>query len=452
MKDNIDNSLYEVFHDREYPSDKVRENIRSKIAEMEADKKSSHKVKINYARKIVTAGVALIFMLSIMIATNVGGVRASIQKLFAIVPGVGVVEVDESNNIYYMKGDSQTKGNDNYEVKLNYIYASKDSVRITWEYVLKNYSYTPLTSDKKIKDSIFPEVKIMVGDKTYKYGSSMSGSTNTYTTWLDVKGVTWNSTDVYQIVFQDLSFDFSLQNYETYKQTEDIGPTQMLNDISITAIPEWVENSVSIALYNLNVSNFDSIFSYKNRSSECTPYLTVGDATIKHYKTEENKGEAKMVFDLSGIELTEEMKTTAVLHIPSIQVRKKENQKINISIAKDGSYHASKESVQFADSTMHIINVEKATKVGPYDDFKDCLKLTLKFDYNMKNLELENMSNLVLSGGEKVNRAWSCKYDENTGYYSLYIQDYAETTKIKSITFLELIYCINDEYQINLGK
>ena len=101
---------------------------------------------------------------------------------------------------------------------------------------------------------------------------------------------------------------------------------------------------------------------------------------------------------------------------------------------------------------MHIINVEKATKVGPYDDFKNCLKLTLKFDYNMKNLELENMSNLVLSGGEKVNRAWSCKYDENTGYYSLYIQDYAETTKIKSITFLELIYCINDEYQINLGK
>jgi len=108
--------------------------------------------------------------------------------------------------------------------------------------------------------------------------------------------------------------------------------------------------------------------------------------------------------------------------------------------------------VQFADSTMHIIKVEKASKVEQYKNFQNCLKLTLKFDYNMENLELENFSKLVLSDGKVQSLGWSCEYDENTGYYILYIQDYAGASKIKSITFGELSYYINDEYQINLGR
>ena len=481
MKSNIDDGLYETFGDREYPSDKVRENIHIKLTEMEENtiqesqiiesqiiekklgkniifnlNKRFHKTNFNFVRKIAIAGVALMLILTITIATNVGGVKASIQKIFAFIPGVGVVKVDDIGSLYYMKGDSQTKGNENYEVKLNYIYASKESVRITWELISKNPSDSQSdvkTSFKtKLEDNEYPDMKLVIGDKIYESWSSVSGG-NKCETWIDVKDVTWNLTDVYQIVVQDIKFDFSLQDYEVYEQTEDIGPTQRLNDISMTAIPKWEENSVVIALYDLNYSKFDSIGVYNKYSlSQYTPYLTIGDATINREKIDLDRGEEKMVFDLSGIELTEDLKATAVIHIPRIEVEKKENQKIGISIAKDGSYHASKESVQFSDSTMHIIKVEKASKVEQYKNFQNCLKLTLKFDYNMENLELENFSKLVLSDGKVQSLGWSCEYDENTGYYSLYIQDYAETSKIKSITFGELTYYINDEYQIDLKK
>ncbi|SEW35659.1 hypothetical protein [[Clostridium] fimetarium] len=449
MKSNIEDGLYEAFDDREYSSDKLRENIRIKLTEMEKktiqeseiiknqiieneivknklgkniivkSNKRFHMTNFNFVRKVAIAGVALMFILTITIATNVGGVKASIQKIFAFIPGVGVVKVDDIGSLYYMKGDSQTKGNENYEVKLNYIY---------------------------------PDMKLVIGDKIYESWSSVSGG-NKCETWIDVKDVTWNLTDVYQIVVQDIKFDFSLQDYEVYEQAEGIGPTQRLNDISMTAIPKWEENSVVIALYDLNYSKFDSIGGYNKYSlSQYTPYLTIGDATINREKIDLDRGEEKMVFDLSGIELTEDLKANAVIHIPRIGVGKKENQKIGISIAKDGTYHASKESVQFSDSTMHIIKVEKASKVEKYKDFENCLKFTLKFDYNMENLELENFSKLLLSDGKVKNLGWSCEYDENTGYYSLYIQDYAETSKIKSITFGELNYYINDEYQIDLGR
>jgi len=474
MKSNIEDGLYEAFDVREYPSDKVRENIHMKLTKMgentiqesESEIESEiNKTKIidtrflkrnfHLARKVAIAGLALILILAITIATNVGGVKASMQKIFAFIPGVGVVKVDDSGILYYMKGDTQTKGNDNYEVKLDYIYASKDSVRITWELISKSTSESPPDVKPSLESRLggdkFPDVKLVIKDKIYQSSSTFEG--NTCETWIYVKDVTWNMTDVYQIVFQDISFDFSLQNYEIYKQTEDIGPTQMLNDISMTAIPEWEENSIVIALYNLNYSKFDSIGGYnKYLLSQYTPYLTIGGATIQREKIDLDRGEGKMVFDLSGIELTQELKATAVIHIPRIEVEKKENEKIGISIAKDGSYHASKESVQFADSTMHIIKVEKASKVEQYKNFQNCLKLTLKFDYNMENLELENFSKLVLSDGKVQSLGWSCEYDENTGYYSLYIQDYAETSKIKSITFGELTYYINDEYQIDLKK
>ena len=476
MKNNIDNNLYKTFHNREYPSDKVNKTIQIKLTEMEEkkikeseiienkliknklveDKKSYHKVKANFIRKIALVGFALTLISIITISTNVGGVNASIRKLFAFIPGVGIVKNDDSGILYYMKGDAQTKDNSNYEVKLNYIYASKDSVRITWEFILKSTSDLPIDEKPSLKAKLgtdeYPYVKLVIGDKIYERGSSLFSGVTTCETWITVKDATWNLTDVYQIIFGDISFEFSLQNYEIYKQTEDIGPTQRLNDISITAIPEWKENSVLISLYDLNFSEFDSIDGYKNPLSKDPPYLTIGDTIIKREKINLDRGVGIMVYNLSGIELTEEMKTTAVIHIPRIKVKKKEDQKIGISIAKDGSYHASTKSVQFSNSTMNIISVEKATKVEQYKDFENCLKLTLKFDYNMENLELENFSNLVLSDGKVKKLAWSCEYDENTGYYILYIQDYAGASKIKSITFGELSYYINDEYQINLGR
>lgn len=95
---------------------------------------------------------------------------------------------------------------------------------------------------------------------------------------------------------------------------------------------------------------------------------------------------------------------------------------------------------------MHIIGVEEATR----NNIGNSLKFTLKFDYSMGNLALDQFGKVILNN--QSSNGWSLDYDDDTGYYYLYVASNEALNKIKSITFGELVYKINDEYQIDLGR
>ena len=47
-----------------------------------------------------------------------------------------------------------------------------------------------------------------------------------------------------------------------YDSVDEIGPTAMHNNISVTAMPTWSENKLTIKLYSLNYSEFLQVYGY----------------------------------------------------------------------------------------------------------------------------------------------------------------------------------------------
>lgn len=432
MKDNIDNELYEAFKEREYPSDKIKKNLHIRLNKIEDNKKTVVKIKSGYSR-IVAITAAVVIIICIYIG-NVGGVQAAIHKLFTFIPEVGIVEENNNEILYYMAGGPQSIENEYTEVKINNVYITEGEVYVSWQ-VHSKKSYTQ-----------YGNMKIVIGDKVYEqsWGDFGAGKEAFGTAGFSISDVSWSLKEIYQIEFQGSKIEFSLQNYETYKNVEDIGPTQLLNDISITAIPEWTEDSVIITIYNLNFSTFDLVEGYEDLLSESAPYLTIGDILIE---SEEISGYGNKVnFDLSEIGLTEEMKDAAVLHIPTIRVQSHDNKSIKVSLSKDTSKNIFPESVKFSDCTMYIIGLNEEV----HKDIGKCLKFTFKFDYDREYLMLDYFKNPLINNEYVGGYSWD--YDKETGYYYLYLASDIDNNKINTITFSELVYKINDEYQIVLAK
>lgn len=486
MNSSFDKELYRLFILDESPGEKVMSDIAKRLDQLDKlnreqgiqpddayVKKQLRQTKSNRNILTVITAAALIIM---VIVANSGSVMAAMNKLLAFIPGVGIVEEEKNDILYYMKGKAQSLENEDIKATLSNVYITEQGAWLSLQIDLKGVTEEELfdnsLKEKNEKAAIdilkakgyekyfeykeieigymtSPKISLIIGGKEYiQESGSMGGSFTSYhcSSYYKVELTDWDLSEDYQVKFGDLIFQFQLQDYETYSSAQEIGPTQMHNDISITAIPNWTEDRLKVEFYNMNFSDFDQVYSYQEYSADRNanrPYVRIGDDVV--YSEDVNGDGTSVEFDLSGITVTEEMKKQATLHVPIITVLEHENKKIKLSISKNGERIKFPETVEYKHCKMHILDVKKGNE--DYLGDEEHLVLSLKFEFPKDNMEFAYFNGMFVNG-DGAGGSW--EYDKETGIYTICVTGDMPVHKIKTISFNSQVYLIRDEYEFSL--
>ena len=263
------------------------------------------------------AMAAAAFVIAAAAVNSSPSAQAAIKKLFSFIPGMTIEEQKDneapySGILYSMDGEPVTKTDGKVTVTVENAYVSDYNVdivyTITLDFIDEDSLKYGMTADdyQKILDdngvSSFMEIadskssfgpflsvvhKITAAGKTYDNlasygGGSISKMTNTarleyIPDIIEEYGVDLPLT----LEIGDLSFDIKLKPIEFYNSPEEIGPTAMHNNISVTAVPRWDGEILNIKFYTLNYSEFTQTYGfiqYRNDENEgkILPYLEIG--------------------------------------------------------------------------------------------------------------------------------------------------------------------------------
>ena len=156
--------------------------------------------------------------------------------------------------------------------------ATSDTVTVFLDVVYKEFEKPgEKTSKQEILDKLEhashkPGLYLCDGNERVQVDNSVIGGGGadyyqeliTGTFYLDKGRVTDGS--VFELSYDDigLSIDLNFIAYDSFSQLEDIGPTDVHNDISITAISSYEDGSLLVELYPINKSKY-KIESFVNR-------------------------------------------------------------------------------------------------------------------------------------------------------------------------------------------
>ena len=290
------------------------------------------------------AAVAAVLVIATAAVITSPSAQAAIKKIFSFIPGMTIEEQTDNEEsysgiLYSMDGDPVTKSDGNITVTLENAYVSDCNIDVVYTITLdfideNNIDYKMTAEDfQKILDdngvSSFIKVtddngfgpffevvhKITVDGKTYDNLQSYGGgsmSKRTMTARLEHISDIINEYGVnLPIVLEigNLSFDIKLKPIEFYDSVEQIGPTAMHNNISVTAIPRWDGEVLNVKFYTLNYSEFTQTYGfiqYKDVGDKVLPYLEIGG---KNIPAEYDGGDGtEFYFDLSSYGFTDDEK------------------------------------------------------------------------------------------------------------------------------------------------
>ncbi len=443
----------------------------------------------NIRRSSVRAVLALAAAaLLIFTALQMGPVRAAVEKLFAFIPGVGMVEEEKNSVMLYLDGRSLTNENEYISLCLDNAYVTDDGVQINYKLsllgvpmdeadsllakekneaaytdFLKKYNLTDYITIKKNENviSIKPNVKLNVnGTAVEETSGAVAGGS------VDMSGFNFYKLDTtaidpsteLSIQCGDLEISFHVKDYETYSSIDEVGSTQCLNNVVITAVPRWSDKKLKVDIYTNNGSIFDGISGYGyylyNRETEscdekAQPYVIIDDLFLPLAPMSGFDG-TTLEFDLTGVEITEEMKKKAVLHIPSVSLYNYEERSVPVSIKKDKMLNEINKELQFEGGTLTVVSAER---VADYVDGKqigldesNTLKLTLKFKPNESGVSLDSFGGIYYNS----DNGFSWETDRQNNQIYVYINYDKPYYKIKTLKFVNPVYIYYDEYELTL--
>jgi hypothetical protein len=338
-------------------------------------------------------------------------------------------------------------------------------VEAAYDDFLKKYNLSDYINIKKNAEfaSIKPNIKLYVnGAATEETSETVAGGSTDlhgfYFYKLDTASID-PSTEL-SIQCGEIKIDFHVKDYETYSSADEIGATQCHNNVVITAVPRWGDKKLKVDMYANNGSIFDGITDYgyylydkETESYDKTkmPYVTIDDLFLPLAPMSGYNG-STLEFDLSGIEVTEEMKKKAVLHIPSVSLYNNEERSVGVSIDKDKVVNEINKELQFEGGTLTVVSAEHVadyyTDKNEHSlDESNVLKLTLKFEPNESGASLDSFRTIYYNSDNGF--SWETDREKNEMYvYINYKEPYYEIKKLK---FANPVYIYYDEYELKLG-
>ncbi len=397
-----------------------------------------------------TAAVAGI-LLFLFVWTNNERIVSAFQNIFSLIPGVGIVE--NRPDIRYRLKEEVTVENDRGTLQIKSVVATNDTMSISFEFTRKNYTEEQLIADKnaeweelkKGNNPVKPAIYLAVDGTKYEmsFGSSGSGLSEFYNFTFVTKDMKIEPTQRFTLLYEEyqMSADFELISLEEYTSLDDIGSSDIHNNIILTATASKKEGDLSVHVYPVNYSSyslisFDQEYDLNYFGKKITLMTEKGN---KGYTLPGSYGSgmnAAYTFDVKdGSE-------DYTLSIPYVVVESDEESKVTLPIPKVGEVIELNKEIKFENGSVIIRSVEKVLQGNEYGD----LKITLDYVNNQSDQQLVNVKLT-----NKKSEGWSEEYDEEnrlkTIYYMLNKSDHS---KLK-LYVTKPRYALMEEYQLKLN-
>lgn len=409
-------------------------------------------------QRLVVFSSALVLVVLSVFLIGPKKVGNAINRLFRLIPGVGIV--DETSPIEYVLVKQETTENEKYKITLNHAVATKDSVTVMFSIDRKNIEEEQFTKEKE------EEWKNLVAGGTLKKSSVILYSDDT--TYDDYSGYTGSGTTsdistftfpvkenqvgpdhLYRLEFADLplSLSFSLKKYESFESLTDIGATDVHNNISITAVPSFLEgNRLQVDLYSINQSFYRLVSFVKTtepyQQKDLTLQTDSGQKTYRQPDGYSGRNE-KFLFDI------EETDQSFTLSIPYLVVSSDEQEEIKLPIPKLGEVKDVNKTITFDGCTIHIKSVEKVF----YDDGNAQLKINVTYEEKDSNLKMiYPLLDAVGAFGGKKSSSWSTIADENGQYKTFFFSISEKDGSSIKLRFSKPQYFLLSEYELSFQR
>lgn len=408
--------------------------------------------------------------------------QAAIKKIFSFIPGMSISEQNDTTRapsgiLYSMAGEPVTQSDGNVTVTLENAYVSDFNVDIVYKITLDfikdddiKYNATADDLQKLLDDNgvssfikvddhegsfgpffkIVPDVSVAgkAGEALDYYGG---GSRTEMTNTVRVSGL-METIEEYgvdlpiSLTIGGLSFDIKLKPIEFYDSIEEIGPSAMRNDISLTAVPRWDEDTLYIKMYSLNYSEFAQVYGYiqygaKENGDDILPYLVIGGQEIS---ADYDGGDGtEFYFDLATYGFTDEEKAAAELHVPVVEVLDNEDIVLNFKVNKDGKIdYPKKVSLRYTD--LNITNMTVGSQ-----KWDNSIGIEFTAADKQDNIHLSEIGFSIING-KNIGGTASWTENENGQWKAAFGNDRINLYDYESITLSSPHYILSDEYVFTL--
>ncbi len=416
---NLDETEKLLKEDMEFKIDnKAMRRIKRNVY-LKADFKNKRKFSL---KKALIAALILVFVaITSFEIIGFDNVVAYINKVFNFVPGVGILENDDK--IQYVITKTDLSENEDVFFKLNNAVATNNSITVMFSIEHKNYLDF---EGKKFFSKPYeePNVILYVNNSEYiKYSGSTGGGSkediSTFTYTVDPNDI--NLSNSYKLYYEsyNLSVEFKFKKVQSFEKLEDIGSTGYNNNISITAVPTFNQNDLEVNLYSIVRGKYhiDSYCKFNNKGYKGKDMIIETESGIKNYAIPDSIWDGYGKFNFN-VETTDKNFT---LKIPYLIVNDTEEKIVNIEIPKDGEKLTINKRVDFEDSSMVIVDVEKLASDNGSDD--GYLKMNIKYENKYDNIIMKGASfNRVNYFGKFLGGGYYSEADDNdilttVGYY-----------------------------------
>jgi hypothetical protein len=341
---------------------------------------NSGKQKRGFTPKKVIVFAAICTALALTITV------AAFSGLFTFIPGFGIVESDNSA-IYAMESIT---GRVNAE--------SNQAEIISAVYMDGHLNVTVTVKGKALYHNDFEF--LINGNKADIFADNpMSLAVSSDSTMLnfsyEVDEPTVN--DLFEIAISGFSehLSFKMIPCLDYDDISKIGPTEIQNNISITATADRIDNELIVWCYPFRLAD-----SVKDRIIGIGVPMNVGwNTEHTHIATSSGK-----IFDeSSGWVINErfvfempEQEQAATLHIPFLTMFREENKQLRLNLPKS---YGTQESVVALNTSLGMVRItEIKREQSEYDSDKDTVWIRLEYDSKDDNMRLYKFNLDVKSG------------------------------------------------------
>ncbi|KGP74513.1 DUF4179 domain-containing protein [Pontibacillus yanchengensis] len=246
-------------------------------------------------------------------------VIAAVQKALQYVPGIGVVEEEESEGERYVLEETKEVEVDGGTVTITNVVVDSEQI-----YAVLSGEGTPQYLEMTLVND---------SGKKYTFNSSYwSSSSNQWTSNFYEKGE-FNLSGQVEVVLRDKTIPITLVETKSYETFRDMGITDTQNGITIAAIPSRDGDKGRISLVSQHSEDF-TIKEYGLHEVPEDKKIHVQDNEQKQYELSRYKGISRASNELY-FELPTEEKEYYTLRIPVVNVEYKDEVEITLPLPKD---------------------------------------------------------------------------------------------------------------------
>lgn len=398
---------------------------------------------------VISAAVVLLCLLA---WRNGNSIALAFNNILSLIPGVGIIE----NNPEILYRLNTPVGVEGEQGTLNIlsVVATKDAMTVNFSFERKNYTEEQLMADKQEEwDKLVkggeqekPNIYILTDNQKFQMtcGSNSAGLTENYNYTFELEDGYVDPSRTYKLVYEDyhIDADFQIVSLEQYQSLDEIGATDIHNNISLTATASLQDGQLMVNVYPVNYTEYNLIsfdqdysFEYFGKKLKLKTEKGEKDFTLPDsYGSGMNAG---LTFDVS------DGAKDYLLSIPYIVVESKEEEKITLPIPEEGETIELNKEVEFENGSVIIKSVEKLIQEGG-NEFGD-LKVNLEY----KNVD-ESQQLVGIELTRKTSEGWSVEYDAQNRVKTIcYMLEKSDKNKLK-LYVVKPRYVFMDEYSLKL--